>query len=246
MRKRYHCPKHVESTPSAVVYRDGWYCFGCGQRGAISELGLVEEEIPRIEYVEDLQDTLRYIERLPKRFVRGFELPHSLTGYYLVYPCGTYYKHRIMGTTTPGGKYRGPSGHKKPPYVIPGKENSDTLVLVEGEFNAMTLALLDLPIRIISPGGAGDFYSKGREKDLITYSKYYTVIVVVDDDAAGAQAAIETKSRLLIANKNCDVRIKLLKEDFNDVYVNGGRKALEELATSLGLPERMPNDKQTV
>jgi hypothetical protein len=31
----YHCPFHADSTPSFKVYKEGFYCYGCGQHGDI-------------------------------------------------------------------------------------------------------------------------------------------------------------------------------------------------------------------
>ena len=234
MRKRYYCPHHAETTPSAVVYSDHYYSFCCGKRGPITELGLSPDEKAEPEYVEDLADSIAAIKRLPKRPVRGFELHSNDRGYYLLWPDATYYKFRSTVVDTPGGKYRGPSGHRKPPFpaLIQG---SDTLVLVEGEFNALSYAALEPPCDIISPGGAGDFFSRESDKRYLTYSKAYaTIYLVTDNDPAGAQAAIEGSAKLKALGAE-GVRIKLVKEDFNDLLIQG-REALQEAVERMGLP----------
>lgn len=240
MIRRYFCPHHEEKSPSAVAYSNGYFSFCCGKHGPLTELGLDPGQRIEVTYVEDVAVSIAAIRRLPKRTIRGFDLHYTHNGFYLLWPDFSYYKFRLDNAPS-GNKYRGPSGVKKAPYEVPGNAGSETVVLVEGEFNAMTLALLDLPVRIISPGGAGDFYSKGNEKLLTLVSAYSTVYIIVDDDAAGAQAAIEAKSRILVANKHCDVKIKLLKEDFNDTYVRQGREGLEIVAKSLGLPGGVPS-----
>jgi hypothetical protein len=234
MKKRYLCPDHQESTPSAVVYGDRYFCFGCGAQGPSSVLGVTAQEGIVDEYVEDLEDSIRYIRSLPTRPIRGFNLHFNDRGYYLLWPDHSYYKFRSNTVDTPGGKYRGPKGHRKPPFVIPTCPQAPTLALVEGEFNAMSLGLLELPMRIVSPGGAGDFYSKMGERYLPIYAKHPNVLIVCDNDAPGAQAAIETKARLLTLCSN-NVTIVLVDKDFNDVLQAEGKDGLRREVERLGM-----------
>lgn len=232
MTKKYFCPHHEERSPSAVAYANNYYSFCCGKSGPLSELGLAPGERIEITYVENIADTIETIKTLPKRPIRGFDLHADDRGYYLIWPDLSYYKRRIYGADA-GNKYRGPSGHRKPPFVASDKK-STTLVLVEGEFNALSLASLELPVDIISPGGAGDFYSTTGREALAQYALYDTIYVVVDADAAGAQAAIETKSRLIVLGCQ-DVKIVLLNKDFNDIHTEDGKEALMQFTTGLGL-----------
>jgi hypothetical protein len=247
LTKKYLCPKHLEKTPSAVAYANGYYCFGCGAKGDLSELGLPAGERIEITYVEDIASTLAYIATLPRKEIRGFSLPYTPRGYYLVWPTQDYYKLRIEGADA-GNKYRGPSGHKKPPFV-PGasssgygegeasnapRRKSDVLCLVEGEFNALSLAALEPSLDIVSPGGAGDFYSATGRKHFPEYAAYPRVDIVTDADAAGAQAAIETKAALITLGAQ-DVRIHLVEKDFNEILVQDGKEALHAKAKTLGL-----------
>jgi hypothetical protein len=230
--KKYLCPKHQENTPSAAVYGDGYFCFGCGARGPVTELGLEPGERIETTYVEDIQATLDYIGTLPTKEIRGFKLPYNERGYFLVYPCRTFYKFRVEGAEK-GDKYRVPSGHGKPAFVVQ-KGVSGSLTLVEGEFNALSLGLLELNTDLVSPGGAGDFYSRRGNKDLRSYGAYLRINLVVDADAAGALAAIETKSRLITLG--CpDVRIHLVEKDFNDILVEQGKEALRDEVKRMGL-----------
>lgn len=237
MNKKYPCPHHEEKTPSAVAYANGYYSFCCGKSGPLSELGLAPGERVEITYVEDLPSSIDRIKRLERKEVRGFSLPVDSTGYYLLFPGDTYYKKRILGADS-GSKYRGPSGHKKPPFVayMPTPESWHDLILVEGEFNALSLALLEPNATVISPGGAGDFYSARGINNLEGYSQNYTGIihVVVDADAAGAQAAIETKARLITLGCS-DVRLYLVEKDFNDILVELGKEALRDEVKRLGI-----------
>lgn len=232
MNKKYLCPKHDEKTPSAHAYSDGYKCYGCGATGPLSELGLPPGERIEITYVEDLPASIESIKALPKVFVRNFAFHADSRGYYLLWPDGNYYKKRIYGAEA-GNKYRGPSGHPKPPFVAHSSQNSN-LALVEGEFNALSLASLGLPIDVISPGGAGDFYSHTGKKLLAQCVHYESIFLLVDADAAGAQAAIEAKSRLIVLGCS-NVQMILLKRDFNDIHTEEGQEILRRLAISLGL-----------
>lgn len=232
MTKKYHCPHHEEKTPSAVAYENNYYSFCCGRSGPLSELGLAPGERIEKTYVEDLPSSIAAIRNLPTQEIRGFKLHADDRGYYLLWPNDSYYKRRVYDADA-SNKYRGPSGHSKPWFVANNIESS-TLVLVEGEFNALSLASLEGSAAVISPGGAGDFYSRTGQRELEKLTKYETIHVVVDDDAAGAQAAIETKSRLITLGAQ-DVRLHLVKVDFNDVHTKEGKETLRRFAASLGL-----------
>lgn len=237
MRKRFLCPRHKEQSPSAVVYGDGYFCFGCSARGPVTELGLDPSEKPEIEYVEDLADSIAAIQRLPKRPVRGFELHSNDRGFYILWPDLTFYKFRSTTVDTPGGKYRGPSGHRKPPFPAL-LQGAQSLALVEGEFNALSLAAIEPACDVISPGGAGDFYSRAADTHYLQYAAHYeTIYIVADNDAPGAQAGIEAKAKLLTLGCS-DVRIHLVKKDFNDLHTEQGKEAVREEARRLGLPCR--------
>ncbi len=236
MNKKYRCPnpQHEDNTPSAHAYHDHWWCYGCGARGKLSELGLKDGERIEYTYVEDLPSTIAYIKSLPRKEIRGFSLHHNSRGYYLLWPSEDYYKLRVEGAEA-GSKYRGPSGHKKPPFVAARfSESVGRLCLVEGEFNALSLAALEPAADVCSPGGAGDFYSATGRKHFPEYARYETVHIVTDADAAGAQAAIETKAALVALGAQ-DVRIHLVEVDFNDVLVKQGKEALRELVKRMGL-----------
>lgn len=230
--KKYFCPHHEESTPSAVAYANGYYSFCCGRSGPLSELGLKPGERIETVYIEDLASSLQSIRSLPKQNIRGFALHADDRGYFIIFDNDSYYKRRIYGADS-GNKYRGPSGHTKP-WFYARREGHARLALVEGEFNAMSLAALELPIDVFSPGGSGDFYSGMGRKNLKECLHYETIHIIVDNDAAGAQAAIEGKS-FLVANGHNDVRIHLLDRDFNDTHTEQGLEVLREQAKGMGL-----------
>lgn len=237
MNRKYLCPKHREDTPSAVAYSSGYYCFGCGAFGPLSDLGVSAGDRIEVTYVEDLVSSIAAIEALPRADIRGFSLPFNDRGYFLVYPDRNYYKLRLSTDDSAGNKYRGPSGHKKPKFVAQAGNNTH-LVLVEGEFNALSLAALELPWDVVSPGSAGDFFSKSRSSDLQEYAKYETVDIIVDDDAAGLQAAIECSA--LLKSLGCDnIKAWFVETDFNEVYAKEGKEALRSEIIRMGLPGRL-------
>lgn len=237
MRNRYLCPKHKEATPSCVVYGDGYFCFGCGARGPVTEIGLEPGERLEYTYVEDIAASIAYIEGLPRKLIRGFMLPYNDKGYFLVYPDRSYYKLRLCGGADLKSKYRGPAGHKKPKFVAHTTGKYDQITLVEGEFNALSLAALEPEGDVVSPGAAGDFFSKSRAQDLQEYAKYAKIDLVVDDDGAGLQAAIECSAALKALGAD-NVKAHFVKEDFNDTYQKG-KEELASAAHKLGLPVRL-------
>lgn len=233
MNKKYPCPHHEEKTPSAVAYANSYFSFCCGRSGPLSELGLSSGDRVQVTYVEDIGASIYRIKNLPKQEIRGFQLHADDRGYYLLWGDSTYYKRRVYGADA-SSKYRGPSGHTKPSFTV--SESSEAhLVLVEGEFNALSIGTIEPTFSIISPGGAGDFYSRSGNANLAIYAqRYQRIDIVVDADAAGAQAAIETKAKLITLG--CpDVRIHLVEKDFNDILCESGKEALRDEVRKMGL-----------
>jgi DNA primase len=230
MRKRHKCPLHKESTPSAVVYDDRFWCFGCSKGGPIEQLGLsadeLEEETER--YVEDVKETYAsYIHRLPLVEHRGLSFPTDSTGYFITWPNDSYYKYRKTGlNVSEGGKYRGPTGVKKPPLIIPKNLHSDTVVVVEGEINALSLDSIPHSYALISPGGCGDFYGRNLDSYFDWLVSYKHILAVLDADKAGIKAAIEFKSRLLTYGHTSN-KLSLWEKDANDILTTEGKEALD-------------------
>jgi DNA primase len=225
MNQRILCPHHKESTPSCVIYPDGWYtCFGCGARGRAKDIG---QEVRKTgtKYVENVSETLAHIATLPKRLVRGHFLHCDEHHYYVVWPDGSYYKRRSFAGDVAGPKYRGPSGVRKPIFWARAEAHPG-LIIVEGELNALSVAEAVDWADVVSPGGAGDFASHRLKEDLPNYLKYQTILIVADADKAGAIAVIELASAL--RPHVSDVRIFLMEEDANDILVNHGKEKLRE------------------
>lgn len=211
MRQRIKCPFHEEKTPSMVIYDDVGHCFGCGATATLDKLGVKQEN--KNSYVEDIEASLSRIKALPKVSIRGLSFHADSSYFYIVFPGIHFYKKRLIAGGS-GPKYIGPAGHKKPLFRAVDRPENDTLVIVEGELNALSLAACELPINVCSPGGSGDFYSKSMSKELTYYEKHTKILIVTDKDKAGAIAAIELKARLL---GRVPAAIQLVEKDFNDL-----------------------------
>lgn len=224
------CPFHKESTPSCVVYEDSFKCYACGAYGKNSQLTGIDTSQIKERYVEPIEETLEYISKLPKSSIRGLSLHEDSDSYYILWPNRSYYKKRSKGDSK--SKYKCPAGHEKPLLVLE-KATNGVLVICEGEINAMSIAE-STPFTVCSPGSATDFDSPKSAKYLPYYLQFDTMLVVVDNDAPGALAAIALKSKLLQYKKH--VMIKLMDEDANDLLVKYGKeKVREEIYRSLGM-----------
>ncbi len=225
--KRIRCVFHSETTASLVIYKDKFKCYGCGKHGNHSELpnslqpkeGEIEDE-----EAEDVQDTFRYINTLPRREVRGLQFPCDERGYYLTWPGDTYYKYRLFQPGK-GPKYIGPRG-VKPPLFWATQSNASTLYVVEGEVNALSIAAVVGPRSVCSPGSATNFNSANLTKYLTEFRRYSRVILVLDNDVAGMKGLIEAKA--FFFGKVPFVDSILLNPDANEILVNCGKEVLKE------------------
>lgn len=241
------CPFVKEKTPSLAIYPDGGYfCFSCRKYGKVTELGLrmptgdVNYEKPK----EDIQKKLSYIASLPVRSIRGFMLPADSLFYYILWPNRSYYKARFFNATG-SDKYRNPVGHR-PPLFVAREGVSSTLVIIEGELNALSVAACEGPYDVCSPGTAGDFYSTIGVSHLTFYTKYKTILLVVDKDTAGVIGAINLKSMLLKHTPN--VIISMWDKDANELFqeTNGKQLISERIKKDLDLSRGMPSKEEAV
>lgn len=218
------------------VYPDGYaHCFGCGAHVAVKELDTKHEYVAKIKHVENVQEKLAYISSLPCKEIRGLLLPYDTDSYYIVWPERDYYNQRFFNPT--GVKYKLPSGHSKRPLWVRNAEGASTLVVVEGEINALSVGLVTpASVNVVSPGGAGDFYAKTLDKYLPLFSQYAKLVLLADKDRAGAMACIQLKSNLLaLGAKN--VHIHLMEQDANAILMLHGHTALaEEIQKALEMP----------
>lgn len=240
-RNRILCQFHSEATPSMVLYPETgtFRCYGCGKYGRLEELKGITTAQLSVSQVqsENIDETLEYIDSLPRAQIRGLELPRDADSYYVVWPDRSYYKRRIIDCENPGGKYRSPRGVARTPFVLRSQARRGACVLVEGEINALSLGLLQPPCDIVCPGSAGDFGNLGR-LPVAAPGRYEKILIWCDNDAAGASAAIKAKAYL---NDKCKkVEIFLGDEDANDVLCRYGQEALQKiLFHKLDLPQRL-------
>lgn len=225
MVKRYKCPKHKENTPSAIVYGDYYYCFGCSARGSIEELGLSASDVTDDRYVEDLNETLKYARGLPHRNIRGLDFPSDGGGYFILWPDSTYYKYRRFDSGSDKAKYRNPAGHSQTLFVAKNKTKGD-LIVIEGEINALSIAQV-ADCGVVSPGGVGNFSGK-KGDDVVKYARPFDrVFIICDNDNAGASAAMKLKIALVASGKH-KTFIELWNTDANDILTTHGREKLKQ------------------
>lgn len=232
MRPRILCPKHIESTPSCVLYDDHFKCFGCGAYGTLESLGLGSNTRTYVDTVppEDVKESLEYVNSLPKEPIRGLELHTDERNYYIVWPDGAYYKSRSKSSEDNSKKYYCPKGVPKPPFFIrSGKQFSwykKALMVVEGEINALSIAQCCSFIDILSPGGSGDFTSEKTKKALPFFQQYNKILLIADADKAGAEAVMGLAG--FLRSNGIKTYAKLMDKDANDLLTGEGREALEK------------------
>lgn len=227
---KIRCRWHDDHNPTMHVYPDGAYCFACGKQATPEELGMEAVVLPPEREPENLEESFAYIDSLPKVKLRGLTFPADEWGYFICWPGRDYYKKRLYDETS--GRYRSPVGHKEPLFWARGR-GYQTLAIVEGQINALSIAETDLHIDIVSPGGVGNFYGKVAPKVLTEYCRYSTIVIICDEDAPGAKAAISLYSQLV--TKGRTVSMKLMKQDANDLLcsTNGKEQLKEELQSEI-------------
>lgn len=232
---KIHCPKHPfpEKTASCDINYDTnrYKCWGCGAAGWLDELGLGNGSRKRVAgdvYKEDMVDSLKYIESLPVKVIRGVSIKASDDNMYIVWPNGDYYKSRSL-TTDKGSKYKCPAGHKKPLFYLKRSKGMSwwarALILVEGELNALSIREVAPWIDIISPGGTADILASVK-KDLNIYRMYSSILVMVDADPPGTAAGLTASAALRDAG--IKTYLHTMNKDANERLVQDGAKALEE------------------
>lgn len=173
---------------------------------------------------EDLEEKFRYINSLPRQQIRGLEFPADGRGYYVSWPGDLYYKYRLRNPGK-GSKYLSPKGHR-PSLFWARKRGYPTLFIVEGEISALSVAFALPEVDVCSPGSASMFNSNNLSKYLSLFTLYCTVVVVLDDDAAGLKGLIEAKAAFRY--KIPFVTYTQIKPDANEILVESGKEVLRE------------------
>lgn len=236
--RRILCPNHTERTPSFVIRDDGWgHCYGCGHREFLPQYKEDREDIPKEEHCEDILQSLLYIDSLPKKLIRGLDLPYDHLFYYIVWPNALYYKKRLKDVGERKSKYLCPKGHRKP--LLIANSGDSTLLVVEGEINALSLALAFPEHTVVSPGGTQDIWSNAgglKFKDYLAYYKSFrNLYILVDDDKAGLSSGMELTAHLL--SEGNKTSLIPMSEDANHILEHHGKEKLRsEISKRMGLP----------
>ncbi len=228
-------PNHVDKTPSMHVYHDGCWCYVCGYKCSLEEVTtksgeVTIEEIKKLkkQEPENIEEKIEYISNCVQKNVRGLTLPADSEGYYCVWPDKTYYKLRRYDDRP---RYVGPKGIRSPIFWIKSKEKSSTVVVVEGEFNAISLqqAFPDHKFHIVSPGSVNEL-----ARHFEFYLQFSKIYVIVDRDAAGVANGMRLRDDL--KKKGKSVKLIALERDFNDLLQTDGTAAIQEtLRKELGI-----------
>lgn len=220
MISKIKCPFHKEETPSCAVYPDGYYCFGCGAYGPLSDLeGLIDFKSIKVREPENLEESMEYIANLPQDTIRGLNLHYDSSGYYVLWPRKNYYNKRYFNSGS--SKYRKPAGHRQPLF-IPQYRGTRECYYVEGELNAMSIAQV-VNSTVVSPGGVAKF-----PKYAYYLNRFDYVYIVADRDEVGTLAAMELSTNLNTPNK-----ILLMEKDANDWLVDYGPEGLRDCLETL-------------
>jgi 5S rRNA maturation endonuclease (ribonuclease M5) len=223
------CTQHEDRTPSVAVYEDGsTYCFSCGGY-TLANPSKVLSAPPKLKE-EDVIKIVETINRKPKRLIRGLELPHDHLGYYVVWPGNNYYKLRYWVPPADRGKYYNPVGAVRPNFILNRGALHDTLYVVEGELNALSIAKV-IDNTVVCPGSATNFKVNKVLDGLTNAYQYRNLVIVVDKDEAGIQAALLLKTN--VTERISDVRIIAMERDANEILVKDGAQALKK---ALDLP----------
>lgn len=224
---RVLCPRHEEHTPSCVIYPTHAYCYGGCGRIPLGEVGLSPETSPKPRPAEDLTASRSRIDLLPRKLIRGFELPHDSFGFYILFPESLYYKRRNWSGEP---KYKNPSGIPQPLFIA-RRGASPTLFLVEGELNCLSIAEAFPECDAMSPGSATGFMKYTKSTLLTHVTSYSTISVIVDRDTPGVKAAIHVQS--LLAGSIPKVNVCLMAKDANEIHCESGPEALRREIESL-------------
>jgi len=237
---KVRCTHHEgDDTPSLEIYPDGSaHCFACNYHS----FGNNTEYTPEVRYVEDIKESLDRIRTLPKAYARGLWLHHDADSYYIVWDNADYYIKRKIVDNDGGSKYYSPSGHKKPLFVAQEGSLEDTLIVVEGQLNALSIQQAGISNTIVSPGAATDFT---KISNLPYYKPYSSIIIIVDGDPAGTKAAIELKATLIAWDRSTKVGIYLADKgrDANDILQKDGPEGvknwLQGAFNEVGMPTQV-------
>ncbi|GAC1499954.1 MAG: hypothetical protein NVS1B10_03180 [Candidatus Saccharimonadales bacterium] len=207
------------------VYENSAYCFSCGYY--TKDVDVPYEPKPKT----DIGAEIEYIRTLPTREIRGLQLHYDYEGFYILWPDLSFYKKRLNQGRI---RYLGPSGHRTPLFKIQGRDPK-TLLMVEGELNALSLSL-----------SIGDLYtivSPGASTNIMNYMPYYctfdSIYAIVDKDVSGVVNGLKLKEELI--NRKKRVVLEATDKDYNQILQEEGTEGVKEIFDRrLGLPRELP------
>jgi len=259
---KVHCPFHDgDDTPSLNIASDGrWHCFGCGAggneitfaqqyydiaRSSASRLIKKLNNLPRYKYQASLAPAdIKYLtdagisEEVQKKMMRStagkLVYPHHYMGVIIDH---TWFNYPESVTYNPKyGKYSRDYGSVSgflTPYKLVAK---DTIIIVEGEKDMLTMLSNDIPA-VTVVGGANTLpYMMQREL------KDKNVVIIYDSDDPGREGAAAMVHWLYSIGvksiKNVDLGLED-KEDINDWFVKYGmgRASLIKLINATPIAE---------
>ena len=241
---RHHPCSRCDSTDAAVTYEDGLtHCFSCGQTyKAEKDENKMEKASNRTEYtsnkspqlgeITDTFDCRGFAERLITKKVAehfGCRVEYDANGNISAH----YYPYTRRGVVT-AYKRRGLPKSFSTVGDFGGSElfgqssceGGKTLVITEGELDAMAVAQANLDhydrhYSVVSLPSASGVRALVDQLDWIR--KYPEVVLMLDQDEAGQKATAECAKAIGIGK----VKVAKLKEkDASDEYVKHGKDAI--------------------
>lgn len=235
------CPYHEEVTPSFALYSDGHgFCYGC--HAYVKGLKF-KHEITEIEE-ENVSESIRRILKLPRTSVRGLTLHSDAVSYYIVWPDGSFYKRRFLRAD--GSRYYSPRGVTQPLWRD-CESVTGPLIISEGELNAQSIKYACPELNVCSPGGVSQIYTaqgNAWKKHLRTFTRYFPVYVLVDDDNPGRLAGIGLVGTL--RGMGVEAYLRVMAMDANDILQLHGIDGLRKEIENLVLPEGMRSQSGNV
>jgi len=216
MKVRCPFPEHEDTNPSAYKYGNKIYCFVCNKGLALKEeRGVYEKTELKKQKVSEYD--ISRIQSLPITNYRCLDLHSDGKFVYIIYPDGQYYRARNIHSNCSASKYVSPKGVVKHYMYLPC-ENTDTLLLVEGEINALSIRKVNSKVSLLCPGSATDF-STATKKYQNEIKRFKKVIVTADKDTAGAKAVINALK--VLRHLGVGLRHHLWTKDANDLLIEG-------------------------
>lgn len=244
------CPFHTDHNPSFFVYSDNYRCASCGEFGRTADLldrlsGVVIHKT-KVEYIANpfrgwakrfgcLSETLKFAYQYGQKFETYLDYVYNRgitretvkavkLGYldgYVTFPL--FQNKKIVGAVARSTKdkhYFIPNAQNPHILFIPNEIIGDTVYLVFGMFDALTLFQYGLPVMTTTRGivSSPNDFNHIRKK-----------IIVIPDrgeekTAARLVAHLDWRGKLLVLDYPIGTK------DINDLHTQGYEEMIHELA----------------